>query len=312
MAGGDPMLNTAVETYLSIRRIAGFALEGPDYILRSFARFASARGEEYVRTQTVIEWASEAHSLGQRDRRLNIVRRFADHVQAEDARHEVPPKNFFCYRKKRRIPFIFSAENVNSLLKASAQLGPPDSLRPHTYTTLFALLITTGLRISEALALVFNDVTPDGLVIRKTKFKKSRIVPLHETAQDGLERYFFHRKRVDVCDDHIFISLRGKVLDRSAVQWTFRRILRTIGLDPAADGRRPHIHDFRHSYACNALLACPKGRENISRHIRALSTYMGHVHVSDTYWYLSSIPQLMNIAGQRFENACGQFPGVAK
>ncbi|MFC2173062.1 tyrosine-type recombinase/integrase [Acidobacteriota bacterium] len=297
------MLNKAVDSYLAVRRAAGFDLKVPEYLLRSFARFASIRGQTHVSAQTVIEWASEAPSLSQRDHRLNTVRRFAHRVHVEDSRHEVPPKGVFAYRKKRRMPFILSNEHVNRLLQAATQLGPQDSLRPHTYSTLFALLVITGLRISEALALVFDDITADGLVIRNTKFQKNRLVPLHETAQAGLDSYLCRRRCFATCDDHIFITVRGKVLDRSSVQWTFRRILKAIGLDPARDGRRPRIHDLRHTYACRALEACPEGRDNVGRHMRALSTYMGHSKIDDTFWYLESTPHLM----QDIAKTCESF-----
>jgi len=221
----------------------------------------------------------------------------------EEPRHEIPPKGVFGFRKKRRIPFIFTNEDVNRLLLAAAELDPQDSLRPHTYSTLFALLITTGLRISEALALKFDDVVPDGLIVRRTKFQKSRFVPLHETAQLGMKKYLDRRRRFAACDNHVFVSLRGRVLHRSAVQWTFLRILESIDLGLAPDGRRPRIHDLRHTYACRALESSPEGRENISRHIRALSTCMGHVKISDTYWYLESTPYL----SQSIANACESF-----
>lgn len=303
MAGGAPMIMKAVESYLAVRRAAGFELEVPEYLLRSFAHYASERGQTHICSQAVIEWASQAPSLGQRNHRLNTVIRFARHIQVEDDRHEVPPRGVFGYKKKRRTPFIFTKTNLNNLLEAASKLGPPGSLRSYTYSTLFALLVTTGLRISEALALTFDDISPDGLVIRNTKFNKSRLVPLHETTHAGIEEYFHRRRRFASCDNHIFVNIRGSVLDRSAVQWTFRRILKTIGLDPAPDGRRPRIHDLRHHFACSALEACPEGRENIGRHMLALSTYLGHAHISDTYWYLEATPNLM----QDISKACESF-----
>jgi integrase len=296
------MLMQAMDRYLALRRAAGYELEVPEYLLRSFARFACARGETHVCSQTAIEWASRAPSLNQRDHRLNTVRRFARHVQLEDRRHEVPPRGVFGPRQKRRRPFIFTCEDVSRLLQAATQLGPSSSLRPHTYSTLFALLVTTGLRISEALSLTFDDLTPEGLMIRSTKFKKSRLVPLHETIQAGLAKYLSRRRRLGGGDDHLFIGLRGKVLDRSAVQWTFRRILPSIGLAPAPSGRRPRIHDLRHTYACRTLETCPQGRENISRHMRALSTYLGHTKISDTYWYLEATPYLMQTIAKACES----------
>ena len=297
------MLMKAVEEYLAVRRAAGFELEVPEYLLRSFARFSSERREKYVSARTVIEWASLAPSLSQRDHRLKTVLRFARHAHVEDERHEIPPRDAFGYTKRRRIPHIYSDSEIHQILRAASQLGPPGSSRAHTHHTLFALLITTGLRISEALFLRLDDITSDGLVIRETKFKKSRLVPLHETAQIGLHRYLQRRKKFAASDQHLFVSIRGKVLDRSAVQWTFRNILQTIGLDPAPSGRRPRIHDMRHTFATRVLEKSPEGRDSIGRHVLALSTYMGHSNVADTYWYLEATPHLLrDIAG-----ACENF-----
>lgn len=295
------MLNDAVDSYLAVRRSVGFELEVPEYLLRSYARFAITRGDMYVKTQTVIDWASLAPSNTQRFNRLTTVCRFANHIQVEDQHHEVPPRDIFGHRKTRPSPFIFSHEEIDRLLLAASRLGPVGSLRPDTYTTLFALLVTTGLRISEALALTLEDLTMDGLIIRKTKFKKTRIVPLHETTKAELEKYLGRRKQAGPLDAHIFTSLRKTGLKHSGVTWTFRKILAEIGLNPLPCGRRrPRIHDLRHTFACLALASCPRGRKNVDRHIRALSTYMGHVHISDTYWYLESTPQLM----KTINNAC--------
>jgi integrase len=166
-----------------------------------------------------------------------------------------------------------------------------------------ALLFSTGLRISEALALRPGDMTRDGLVIQKTKFQKSRLVPLHQTAEEGLSRYLVRRKRVFGCDGHLFVSVRGRVLDRSGVYWTFVKLLKSTGLDPGSEGRRPRIHDIRHTFAVRALTNCPEGRDNVGRHMLALSTYLGHANLSDTYWYLESTPHLM----QDIQDACDVF-----
>lgn len=297
------MLENAIDEYLAMRRAAGFELEVPEYLLRSFARFASSRKETYVRTQSVVEWASQAPSLSQRDHRLKTVLRFAHYARLEDERHDIPPKDVFGYRKKRRIPFIYSHTEILRLLKAASQLGPSGTLRPHTYQTLFALLFTTGLRISEALGLHKDDITADGLVIRETKFHKSRLVPLHETAHVALGDYSKRRKKFPAQSPHLFISIRGKPLDRSSVQWTFRRILSAISLDPSPRGRRPRIHDMRHTYAVKALEQSPEGRDDIGSHMLALSTYMGHSNVADTYWYLEATPHLL----QDIAFACETF-----
>lgn len=297
------MITAAVDSYLTIRRAAGYELENPEYILRSYARYAVNCGQTHIKSQSVIEWARQAPSASQRTNRLNTVIRLARHANIEDERHEVPSKNIFYYQKKRKTPYIYSVSNINDILLASSQLQPSTSLRPATYTTLFALLVTTGLRISEALALTFDDITSDGLIIRKTKFKKSRIIPLHPTTQTAIEKYLLLRKKVAPCDNHIFIGIYGKFLEPSAVQWTFRNILKSTKLYHTSNRRRPRIHDLRHTFACRALEACPEGRDHVGRHIVALSAYLGHVHVSDTYWYLEATPHLM----QDISNICESF-----
>ena len=183
------MLMQTIERYLAIRRVAGFRLRVAEGFLRSYARFASERGEAYVRAQTVLDWVALVPSASQRGRRLEAVTIFAQYAQAEDTRHEVPPRGIFRRQRPFYRPFIFTEDQIHQLLEQAARLPPPGSLRPWTYCTLFSLLAVTGLRISEALALRFEDITADGLLIRQTKFHKSRLVPLHPSAQAGLGRY---------------------------------------------------------------------------------------------------------------------------
>jgi len=287
------MITDAIDSYLALRRAQGFVFRVQEKLIRSFARFASERGEDHLRTATVIEWASQSLSLQRRDHRLKVVAAFARHLQLEDPRHEVPPPNVFGCKKTRRIPFIFTPDEIHRFIEAATRLRPLDSLRPHTYSTLFALLVTTGLRIREARCLRFKDLTADGLLVLRTKFNKSRLVPLHETAVSGLERYLERRKRTAAADDHIFVSLRGRKLSYNAIDWTFRDLLKTTDLDQGRGGRRPRIQDLRNTFAVRALEACPEGRDNISRHMLALSTYMGHGSLRNTYWYLEATPHLM-------------------
>ncbi|MFQ5938100.1 MAG: tyrosine-type recombinase/integrase, partial [Acidiferrobacterales bacterium] len=185
----------AIEAYLAVRRAGGFELKNDDYLLRSYARFAAERGEAHVRTSTATTWASQSISVAQRDVRLKTVCRFAGFVGLEDEGHELPPAGYFAHHKTRRLPYIYSGAELERLLKAALELGPPGALRPHTYATLIALLSATGLRISEALGLRASDLSTEGLVIRTTKFRKSRLVPLHDTAVLGVERYLRRRRR---------------------------------------------------------------------------------------------------------------------
>jgi integrase len=287
------MLHDAVNRYLEVRRASGLQLNEPESFLHSFADFASQRGEMRIVSQTAIEWASLVCSLGQRDRRIKVVAQFARYLRAEQNGHEVPPTDVFAYRRTRPTPHIYSQTDINRLIQAAGDLGPAGSLRPHTYSSLFALISVTGLRISEALALHLDDHTSEGLMIHESKFGKSRIVPLHKTAVDGIERYITRRKLVAAGDNHLFVSLQGKGLSYSTVHGVFRELLKTINLDSDSARRRPRIHDLRHTFAVRALEACPKGRDNVDRHMLALSTYLGHSRISDTYWYLEATPDLM-------------------
>ena len=170
------------------------------------------------------------------------------HVRVEDARHELPPVNHFGARKTRRSPHIYSAAEIDRLIEAALRLRPKGGLRPWTYATLIALLSVTGLRISEALKLTVADVTPDGLLIRETKFRKTRLAPLHDTAAAGLERYLARRRPFSEADP-VFVDALGLPLRYIAVKETFDRLVGRAGMAPAAR-RRPRLHDLRHTFAC--------------------------------------------------------------
>src|SRR5277367_4027193 len=294
LAGGALMLK-AIEAYLDLRRATGFAMSNTEYLLKSFAAFAAERGQTHVRAQTAIDWAALGPSVAQRDARLKAVCRFVRHVQIEDGRHELPPANHFGAHKRRRPPHIYSDAEFNCLIEAALRLWPKGGLRSLTYATLIALLSATGLRISEALKLTVADVTRDGLLIRETKFRKTRLAPLHDTAVAGLKRYLAHRRpRSD--DDPVFIGRCGGALRYIAVKETFDRLVDRAGVAPAAR-RRPRLHDLRHTFAVRALQGSPADRSRSSAHIVALATYMGHVNIYSTYWYLEATADLMlNIA----------------
>jgi integrase len=217
-------------------------------------------------------------------------------MRAEDQSHELPPPIFGSEKRPRPIPYIFSRHDIQRLVQAASESGCR-SLRRKTYSTLFALLSCTGLRVSEAINLRFEDITPDGLVIQCSKFRKSRLVPLHETARAGIERYLEHRRSYAPFDDHVFISLRRKPLLIEDVETAFQTAVDKIGLQRGPDLPRPTPHSLRHTFAVRALETCPDDRDHITKHMLALSTYLGHAKVSDTYWYLEAVPDLMeNIA----------------
>jgi integrase len=188
MAGGEIMLTPAVGAYVAVRRATGFAFRSEASLLQSFAAFSDAAGKYYVCSETAIKWAGSAPSLSQRARRLGQVIRFARYIRAEDQHHEIPPTVFGSENRPRPVPYIFSKDTIQRVIQAASELGRRNAFRGHTYSTFFALLACTGLRVSEAIRLCFQDITADGLVIRCSKFRKSRLVPLHETTQAALER----------------------------------------------------------------------------------------------------------------------------
>jgi integrase/recombinase XerD len=287
------MLMHAVDTYLAMRRAVGFALDHTEGYLRNFARFAMARGDTHIIVTTAVDWASSTTSEAQRHNRLHTVIRFARFMAAEDTRHEIPPEGIFWGRRQRPMPYIFSENEIAHLLSAASRLGPPGSLRPQTYSTLFGLLAVTGMRVSEARNLHLHDVTLDGLLIRETKFHKSRLLPLHVTTRMALDRYIDQRRRGTGADPHLFVTRRGGKLSHTVVSETFQQVLKVAGIPHRPARRRLRLMDLRHTFAVRALEKSPETRDAVGRHTLALTTYMGHACVSATYWYLETTPQLM-------------------
>jgi integrase len=282
----------AVEAYLALRRSAGFAMSNAEYLLRSFARFAAARGEQYLRVTTLVDWASQGPSVAQRHARYQAVCKFASQVRLEDPGHELPPPNYFGYKKTRRVPHIYSPAEVGRVMLAASRLAPQGTLRPWTYLTLIGLLAATGMRVSEALGLHLDDITSEGLLIRKTKFQKTRIVPLHDTALVALRSYLEQRLRMHPEGDHIFVGSSGQPLTYRAVYPVFRTVLKAAGVQ-GSQGRQLRLHELRHTFAVRALESAPAGRQRIGQHMVALATYLGHVNIDATYWYFQSTAELL-------------------
>lgn len=277
------MLMPAVDRYLSVRRTAGFKLKPVEYYLRAFARFAATRGETHIVAQTAIDWAATAACEAQRHNRLTTVIRFAHFMHAETPLHEIPPEDVFCGQRQRPTPYIFSDEEIQRVVAYARQLNPPDALRPHTYSTLFGLLAVTGMRAAEARSLQWQDISSDGLIIRESKYKKSRLVPLHETTWTALTAYLERRRRIAGDDPHLFISRRGGKLSHTVVAETFHAVLQATKIDAKLGHRRLRLMDLRHSFAVKALMACPDNRDQVGQHMLALSTYLGHAKIEDTY-----------------------------
>jgi len=294
------MLKKLIDTWLATRRSSGFALRKYERHLYRFADFAAARGEDHIHADTAIAWASQAAAPADRRRHFQRVVQLARYLHAEDPRHEIPPDYRFAQERHRPVPHIYTQDEARRLVEAAAQLGPQGSIRPRTVSALLALLFATGLRISEALALRIADVTPDGLVIRKTKFGKTRLVPLHPSAHSGLEQYLHCRRALVGGDDHVFVSIKGTRLSYGGFRKAWLAVLRRAGLSARSGGRKPRVHDIRHTFATRALESAPEQRDRIASHMLAVSTYLGHSCVADTYWYFQATPTLMS----RVADAC--------
>jgi len=211
------MLTDDVERYVSLRRTLGFRLRDVSSNLRAFARFAAERGDTHVRAATAVAWATAAPSPAARHVRLRNVVNLARFLHAEDPVHEVP-SNLFPAPKQRRVPYIYTPEEIARLIGAAQQLRETYPLRRQVYATLIGLIAATGLRVSEALDLRFSDVLPEGVLqIRRTKFGKSRLVPLHPTAVTALSRYLEVRRQLPVTDDHLFLSAGNRRIDSSMI-----------------------------------------------------------------------------------------------
>lgn len=296
--------------YLAYRRKLGVDLTSAGPLLIQFAQYADKRGHRGPLTsQLAIRWAGLPRNASRTylARRLDIVRCFAKYRAIFDPDTEIPPSNVFGPAYRRITPYIYTAAEISALLAAARDLTPRDGLRPHTFATLFGLLACTGLRLREALRLTRSDVDwKRGLLtIRVSKFRKSRLVPLHPTTIQALREYArlrdrHHRKPTT---NAFFLTVRGTALSRSSVQGVFLKIRRQLSWLPRG-GRRyaPRIHDLRHTFACNRLVLWHKQHVDVEHRLLALSTYLGHADVRYTYWYLTAVPELLELAGARFEH----------
>lgn len=302
-------IGTAVDEYLALRRSLGFELKRTEWLLRHFVRFAEHERARFITIDLALRWATlPTHvQAAERSTRLRVVRQLAEFLSASDPRTEVPPVDLLPSRYHRPQPYIYSGEEVVQLVRAAEELPSPTGLRAWTYRTLFGLLAVTGMRHSEALALDRGDVDLDSgvLAIRRTKCRKTRLVPVHETTRDQLREYARIRDQIHrvPTSDAFLISERGLRLVQASVQHTFVVVSRQIGLRTPArsHGHGPRLHDLRHRLAVTTLVRWYRADADVDARLPILSTYLGHTKVSDTYWYLSAVPELVCLAMDRLE-----------
>lgn len=308
-----PTLVALVEEYLALRRQLGFALLSSGRELLGFARYADGVGHRGpITVELAVRWARLPQGAKPLwwARRLQIVRGFARYRSLFDPGTEIPPAGLFGPSSRRPTPHIYSEAEIAALLRAAVELSPKGGLRAHTYLTLFGLLFTTGLRISEALRLGRGDVDLDRglLTVQLTKFRKSRLVPLHPSTVKALADYARHRDRhhPQTPARTFFLNEKGEPLGASGVATTFGGLRRTLGWTKNHEGRRPRLHDMRHTMAVRTLLRWYQQGADVDRKMPALSTYLGHVEIGDTYWYLTAVPELMALTAARFQAHSGR------
>jgi integrase/recombinase XerD len=282
--------------YIELRRSLGFKLAKTSVHLASFAEYATSVGDVHVRCDTALAWTAAITSTPDSYyRRLQELALFARFLHAEDARHEVPLHRLFYQARSRPAPYIFTQGEIVRLLVAARTLRATrlNPLKPDTFEMLFGLLAASGLRISEALKLRICDVLDGGVLhIRKTKFNKSRLVPLHPSVTAALNDYLRVRERYASFEDRLFLTECGQPMPAGTARHAFRIILARADI-AAHRQRRPRIHDLRHSFATHVLEHCGAARRDAARDFVALSTYLGHSDIKHTYWYLEATPNLM-------------------
>ena len=300
-------LRKAVEEYLTMRRALGFKLSEAGTGLLAFVTFMEQRRASYITHQLALTWAQQPSTVQPEEwaRRLSFVRTFARHRSATDPRTQIPPEGLLPYRSKRARPYLYKDDEILALLGAALKL-PCSGLRPWTYHCLFGLLSVSGMRLGEARNLELQDVDLKAavLTIRAAKFGKSRLVPLHTSTRDVLKGYIARRERFWTArpvSPYLFVSNRGNRLDVGDIHRTFYVLSRQTGLRGPSDSHGPRLHDMRHRFAVKTLLQWYRAGEDAERRLPILSTYLGHVHISDTFWYLSAWPELMREAMLRLE-----------
>jgi integrase len=305
-------LHNELDRYLTIRRAVGFKLARAELLLRDFCCYLDAIGADTITTENAFAWASlpPNGSSSWWGHRLSVVRAFARHLHAIDPAHEVPPTGLVPARSHRAVPYLYSDADITALMTAARQLRSP--LRAVTFETVIGLLAVSGLRIGEALRLDRDDVDLDDgvLRIRNTKFNKSREVPMHPSSVAALSAYA--GRRDDLCprprDPSFFVSNAGTRVLYCNFHLGWLDLVRQAGLEPRSAARRPRPHDLRHSFAVRTLLGWYRDGVDVGAHMPLLSTYLGHVHPANTYWYLSAAPELLGLVAARLDAANGARP----
>lgn len=297
-----------VDTYLAYRRSLGYKLTIDETVLKGFARFSDAMGDQCCLTmELAVRWARESKRSNPITwaRRIEVLRGFARYCQRLDPNTAIPPSGLFGSAHRRLVPHIYSEVELIAIINATDNLLSKQGLRPATCCTMFGLLASSGLRITEATSLTRSDVDLEVgvLCIHEAKFLKSRWVPLHPSTTQMLNDYAQLRDQIiphPACN-RFFLYDEGQPVRRANIMYALHTICRELGWKPRGDYRHHRLHDFRHTFIVHSMLRFYQQGIDVDHSVLALSTYVGHARVSDTYWYFTGIPELMAIAAERFE-----------
>lgn len=299
-------LRQSLDDYLTIRRALGFKLKNASWLLPKLVAYLEQAGAATVTTDLALAWAKQPEENPiQWSERLKAVRGFARHLQSLDPSTEVPPTDVLLARRRRSTPYLYGETDIAGLMRAARALVPP--LRAATYETLVGLLAVTGMRVSEAIHLDRQDLDWSAgiLIIRLTKFKKSREVPLHPSTVSALRAY--ERRRDEMCYrplmSSFFVNMRRTRLSYRAVNHTFVGLVKEANIELPSGFDRLRLHDLRHSFAVRTLFEWYRAGLDVQAKLPLLSTYLGHFDPKSTYWYLSASPELLALASERLEHA---------
>jgi integrase/recombinase XerD len=301
-------LKKHLTNYLTLRRSLGYKLEESGKLLNRFISFLEERGARTITAELAVEWALLPKNVQpiHWSQRLGMVRSFSQYLISYIPKTEVPDSKLLWAKTKRSVPYFYSEEQVTQVLNACFN-EQSNGLRHLTFYTLFGLLSVTGCRISELINLSINDVNlkTSIITIRGAKFGKSRYIPVSLSTKKKLDAYSNHRTAFikESSKENFFLSEQGKPLTVNYVEVFYVRLSKKIGLRNKDDSHGPRIHDFRHTFAIKCLINCYKENADVNQVIPLLATYLGHKKPSDTYWYLTNIPELMALAVKRLEES---------
>jgi integrase len=293
--------------YLRLRHALGHKLADADRLLPRFVAYMERVNAPTITTQIALDWVQQREvppNSSVWPRRMMVVRGFARHMAGIDPQTEIPPLGLVSFRQRWRPPFIFASADVAMLMAETVQ-SIPTAFRAATVRTMIGLLAVTGMRIGEVLRLETSDInwTEAVLVVKESKFTKSRLLPLDATTLDALRNYAAQRKRQQPqpSGTKFFTSSKGTPVIYADFSELFRRLVATTGVGAGSASVRPRIHDLRHSFAVHTLVRWYRAGEDVAALLPRLSTYLGHRDPRSTYWYLSAAPELLALAAARLE-----------